>query len=342
MRDADAMLAEFLQATEEVERERLLEALITAHAVPIIRQTIKLRMHSYITANGQAADPDVEDVCQNALTNLMLWLRKIHAEPEAVRIERLEFYLQRVAVNAHKTHLRKATIVRYRILNKLRDLLARQSEFAMWRGKRKAILCGYADWAGRKSGSKASDKDQIMESLDEFRSGRLAGQDPNQLSLARLVAEIFAWVDEPLELDSLAEIVARLQSAEELFVALPEDEELQVAAPPSSATQIVLEERESLLAAWAEVIRLPREQRLSFCLGEKGDQVWSLLVEVGAMTPAQIARDLGISSEELFKLWLQVPLEIEAIAEYLQATNSQVSKWRLRALKNLKKRLSHQ
>jgi hypothetical protein len=62
---------------------------------------------------------------------------------------------------------------------------------------------------------------------------------------------------------------------------------------------------------------LPAEQRDAFCFGfenDSGEDLFTLLFEANAVTPTQLAKQFGLSFEELMRVWSEMPMDNAAIA----------------------------
>jgi hypothetical protein len=79
-------------------------------------------------------------------------------------------------------------------------------------------------------------------------------------------------------------------------------------------------------------------QRTVFFLSfadERGDDLLSLLLGLGAAEFDGIHEALELTAPELVAIWPRMPMEQSEIATLLGVSRSQISKWRARALQQL-------
>lgn len=344
----NATLLTFFHATDEAERERLLSELICEQAAPLIRHTIRQRLGFVVQpARGISSSPAAEDLYQDVIACLTQHLRELQVDPQKEVIRDFRQYVARVTINACHDYLREQSPARARLKNSLRELLARHRDFIIWRNETQAQLCGFVWWRGlNKSAAAMSRLQKIVERPEQFKMTVFARHSLQDVSLTSIVAEVFKWIDGPIELEGLVEVVAVLQEIKDQPIeSLDHDEQYwrEHLIDNRYRCESRLEARESLHQLWREVLRLPQKLRDTFCLSfanESGDDLFSLLIDAEIATLSEIATALGWPLERLRRLWVMMPLEPEALATECGATRTQVNKWRYRAVKQLEKQMS--
>jgi RNA polymerase sigma factor (sigma-70 family) len=242
-------------------------------------------------------------------------------------------YVLRVATNACHDYLRAKSPARNRLKNNLRDLLERHPDFALWRVGQSEPLCGFTEWLNR---DKSPSLDSRLSPLET------KPHDVRQVPLTRLVAEVFGWLEGPVEFERLVQVAALLLDVKDQPPrSLDEEGDLPESLTDSTfRCESRLEVRELLRSLWAAVRRLQPKQRDTFGLSfadDGGDDLFTLLLDAEVATLPEIAATFERSLEDLIVLWQQMPMDNAGLAQELSATRQQVNKWRFRALRQLKK-----
>src|SRR5262245_39886455 len=99
----DALLTPFVCAADEAEAQRLLTELITEHAAPLIKATIKRKLYVYVDS---ARAQEVEDVHSAAALHLLARLRACRQEPEQMSVADFRGCVIGIAQHACYDHLR--------------------------------------------------------------------------------------------------------------------------------------------------------------------------------------------------------------------------------------------
>jgi RNA polymerase sigma factor (sigma-70 family) len=343
----DAILLPFLRSRDEFEREHLLSDLIFVHAAPVVRHTLRQRLGFYINALGvNPHNHDAEDLYHDVIAKLLQLLNDPQLISGEAEIKNFRQYAARVATNACHDYLRAKSPARSRLKNNLRDLLYRHQEFATWKVESET-LCGFASWSGYSKSVQASSLlIELQEGASSQRSKIFRRGDIKQAPLVEVVRKILTWAEGPVELDVLVGVLAALLGIKDHPIESLADAEssylTERLADSSLHCGSLLELRETLQYLWTEVLRLPPNQRDTFCLSfedSSGDDLFSLLLDAGVVTWPQIAQALDRTQERLAHLWQQMPMDSAGIAAELNATRLQVNKWRFRALRQLEKEL---
>jgi DNA-directed RNA polymerase specialized sigma24 family protein len=160
-------LRQYLECTDDAERERLLEELILEDAIPRVRKTVSYRLRYCLGGSGSVLlHPDAEDLCHDVVARLMRHLEFLRIRRDPVGIRDFSQYAARVAVNACNDYLRQRYPARARLKDKLRDLLERHPDFALWRSEEgsEEFWCGFVSW--RQLTRSASSSDRVRRFLD--------------------------------------------------------------------------------------------------------------------------------------------------------------------------------
>jgi RNA polymerase sigma factor (sigma-70 family) len=340
----DSVLLPFLRSTGEGEREQHLSDLILFEAAPLVRNTLRQRLGFYVSHLG--ANPrnhDAEDLYHDVMTKLIGLLNDPQLRGGQLVIKNFRQYVLRVAINACHDYLRAKAPARNRLKNNLRDLLERHSDFAQWRVGDGETLCGFTVWLNQgKSPVLVKRLSSLEVKPQEFLSAKFAREDVRQVPLTRLVAEVFRWLDGPLEFERLVNLATLLLDVrDQPPESLDEENDLPESLTDSTfRCESRLEVRELLWMLWASVRRLPPKQRDTFGLSfsdDGGDDLFTLLLDAEVATLQEIAAAFGRSLEDLILLWQQMPMDNAGVAQELNATRQQINKWRFRALRQLEK-----
>ncbi len=343
MQDADSVLVSFLRATNESEREQFLDELISVHAAPLIRQTIRRRLgvHAHQPlASGQGVDG--EDIYRDIVAKLVKRLIELRSGEAPHAIDNFRRYVISVANNACNDYLRIKSPARSHLKDNLRSLLSRNHTFKTWKNDESKTLCGLSSWGETNLASEPANPDEGADWETEVETVSKTGR---RASLSKIVAQIFRLSNRPIELDDLVEVVANLLDVRDYTPeSLDQNQALsQRLIAPSFDPEALLLGREFLQQLWKVVERLPKNQFNAFCLSfadGKGEDLVSLLVYEGVVTVDQFREKLGVPEDEFLILWDRLPiLDNAALAEYLGATVGQIGKWRFLASKQIRAEL---
>ncbi len=344
----DQLLLPYLQATEESERQQRLDELLLLHAAPVIRHILRFRLGFYVDQFGISPyNPDAEDLYQEIMARIIQTLDDLKSASTGSEIEHFRQYTSRVAANTCINFLRAKSPARRRLKDNLRLLLIRHPDFAFWKAEAE-FLCGFAVWMGR-SRSLSSEPEILRsdEKLADFRSTRFLGENITQAPLSRIIAELFEWIGGPIEIDTMVNLLAALlnvkdHSVESIDHDGPYPEPEPRVARTEVSTSSTVEEHDLLRRLWQAVKRFPSEQRDAFCFrfqDDSGNDLFSLLIEFGIATLPQIAQGFNRSAQHIRRLRSLMPMDGATAAAELNASRSQVNKWRYLAVKRLKKEI---
>ena len=201
----DEVLLPFLNAKDEQESQQHLELLLTGSAEPLLRRIVNRKLHP---SSGSEGALGIEDVCGEALLQLLSRLRELKADPHRKSIENFRGYIAVVAYNTCTEHIRQKYPRRYRLRNRLRYLLTHDQGFALWESDGESV-CGFAKWKNRKSKQEGGRRvRELRDSASAFEDSRLSSMDLERLNLDELLRAVFETVGDPVELDEQVNAIA--------------------------------------------------------------------------------------------------------------------------------------
>ena len=341
MPDADPSLIPFLRATCEAEQDRLLASLISEQAGPLIRKIIRNRLRLRAANQFTSYDLEIEDVYGEVVVRLLKRLREFKANPNGEAINDFHGYIAVTTLNVCHDYLRKNYRQRRGLENKLRYLLIRAPEFALWQNEAGNWFCGLKGWEHRAINHLEADRiDQLREN-----AGSLL---PASMSNARsrltkdMLAAVFDQAGRPIKLSDLIAIIANVLEIKESAVDFYDDQLAERIADPGPGSDTILELRMSLQKLWKEILELPPRQRAALLLNlrdKHGCNIIALIPDTHTASFQEIAEALDIPLERFAELWHKLPLDDIAIAEQLGATPRQVIRLRKCARDRLIKRM---
>jgi DNA-directed RNA polymerase specialized sigma24 family protein len=339
-----------LLAAGEAAREEALARLIADEAAPLVRRIVR---HSLGTPpHGDGRPQDAEDVCGEVLVQLLARLRECQADPRRRAIANFHGYVAVAAHHACHERLRRQHPARHALKDRLRYLLTRQPGLALWLDGGHEMVCGFAAWREQaRPVSRAARPRMLAEDAPAFIKHVASRERIRRMHLAELAAALFDYFGGPVRFDDLVSLVAELcdirdraAPAAERRAGEAEDTPAQQAAQlpaPEASAATRLEQRDYLARLWAEVRRLPVNQRTALLLNlrDAGGGVIHLLPVVGVASVRAIAETLEMRAEQFAVLWARLPLDDLTIAGHLGVTRQQVINLRQAARKRLRGRL---
>ncbi len=336
----DPLLESLLPPISHDEARSVLSRLIAAHAEPVIKGIIRYKLHlSYHDASGQA---DADDLCQEAVLQLLAELQKFGYRPDAHPIGDFRGLAAVITYRACSRWMRRRFPERHALANRLHYLLTRQKGFALWQSARRKLIAGFAAWQGQNQA--ASEECFRQVSGDEKLLTEICASGGTQTRIGPAVAAIFNRLGCPLEFDKLVSLVAALLPVRERRTEPIDQGEdaMTFAAYPQPDPSWQLEKRVFLQRLWEEVRRLPLNQRTALLLNLKdadGGGCIALFPATGVASIRQLAETLDISAERLAELWNELPLPDSRIAELLNVRRQHVINARKSARERLTRRL---
>ncbi|HEV7859006.1 MAG TPA: hypothetical protein VGO91_10355 [Pyrinomonadaceae bacterium] len=352
---SDSLLMPYLQASDEVLAQSLLQHLIAAEAEPIINKIIGYKMRSTGKGSAEEGPHEAEDVHGEVMVQLLQRLRSLKTDDASKPINDFNGYVAVVAYNACDRYVSRKYPQRRRLKNGLRYLLTHRKGFALWKGEHETWLCGLSEWhVGALVNGESrlkTDARRLRQLLDDPRAFTRDGSTAINLSDSRrsteLLTLIFNWVGGPVELDDLVGIVAEWWGIKDQEVYVQTDEERETESGKQFVDQrasvtIEVERRQYLQKLWDEIEQLPARQRAALLLSlrdERGRGIVDLWALTKIATLQDIAGALLINVEEFAGLWQELPLDDNRIAAHLGLTRQQVINLRKSARERLSRRM---
>ena len=331
----DPLLLPFLRATDEREEEIILASLIAEHVEPLVKQIIKHKLQFYV--GSSAGDVGIEDVFFETRLNLLKRLRRLKKDPNG-SVANLHSYVATATRHACDEYLRRKYPRRRHLKDQIRYQLNTDDRFSLVETAERRWIAGLTS---RNEREPCSSQVELQTRVEQS----LAETDVRSLTLAELLFEILSSCGQPLELDCLTDVIARLWDIEDHSdESLESDEEGYVSAQDlvaRSTPDTFLEYHRRLEQVWSEICQLPRRQRVALLLNLRNPQrinVITLFPITKIATFEQIAEILEIPQAEFEQVWSQLPLDDARIGELLGATRQQVINLRRNARDRLIRR----
>jgi len=341
----DFLLQTFAETTDATESERVLSALLSDHAEPVVSKIIRYKTRGAIE--------DGEEIYSEVMLQLVGRLQRLRAEENKRAIEDFNSYVAVTTYNACDRFLSRKYPNRRRLKNGLRYLLTHREGFALWQDERQNYVGGFHRWQfGTNNGA---DSGLRIQQLRE--NSRAFAEDikpekfwSEQKNAYELLTAIFRWTNAPVEIDLLTSVAAEWWNITDETVEIDrinigsEGEEranFQLADTRPDAS-VETERRVYLQKLWVEISDLPTRQRAAILLNlkdENGRGTIDLWLIVGAANVEQIAAVLEMSVEQFSQLWNDLPLDDNRIAAYLNLTRQQVINLRKSARERLARRM---
>jgi len=345
--EIDSLLLAFLRAADEQESQRRLEQLLAIAAEPVLKVIVRRKLQPGFGHAGGAHLQEIEDVCGEVRLQLLSRLRDIKAQPDEKPISNFRGYVAVIAFNACNEHLRQRYPQRYRLRNRLRYLMTHNPSFGLWESDDREMLCGLAQWTDKPAARGGSELlRRLRDDPQAFERSALARHDLQRMGLAELVTAVFEATNAPIELDDLVNAVAEWSGVKDQIPQPNRDDretDLTERLPDSHvALDVEVEQRIYVGRLWTEICELPPRQRVALLLNlkdPKGGDCIALFLLSGITTTSKIAASLGMSAEEFFELWNELPLDDATIANRLGINRQQVINLRKSARERLARRM---
>jgi len=325
--ESDPALAPYLEATAPGEASLRLGELLQGAIAPVIRRVLARRLA------GAAAD--LEDLTAGVLFRLQLHLEAARRGERELPL-RLADYAAMSAHHAAAEHLAALRPERTRLRDRIRYVLRREPDLALWTGVGGEPLCGPIE---------ARDRREALEDRAALAASArrcLASTGSGWGSFPALVRGVLAEAG-PVRLESLVETLAALLGVhDEPLRELDGDSAARELADAAPSSVERLTSRERLRALWDEIALLPPAQRLALLTnlrGEAGAAPLETFLSSRATTTDELAAALGCASAELPGLLPELPRDDAWIAARLGLDRQQVANLRKSARLRLARRL---
>ncbi len=343
-REVDEVLLPLLQASEEPDAERLLAQIVSQHAEPLIKDIVRFKLNTTGPDGNHGHVFDSEDICNDAIVQLLKRLKEFRADPQEKAIGNLRSYVAVIAYNTCYRHLRLVYPQRHILKTRLRYLLTHQRGSALWENDDKELVCGYDVWQTER---RKIDSERARRVCAEpklvLSSGSLSSSSQRD-NPADVLAAVFNYVLSPMKFDDVVNVVAKLWGVTDQTSSLDEpDQGTAELADHRSDFADDLDRREYLVWLWNEIVTLPLRQRTALLLNLKdaeGRGCIELFHIAGIASIRQLAKSLEMTADEFARLWNALPLDDLTIAERLGLTRQQVINLRKSARERLSRRMN--
>lgn len=328
----DPLLQRFLAAADERLAEEELGRLLGADAVPVLDRVLRgqLRGDSF-------PDADLEDLRSSALLRLARQLQSLR-QGQAEPIASFAGYVAVTGFNAWRAWLRQRHPERARLQDRLRYVLTHDRDLGLWASRGGEWHCGRRSLRPQGPFSwPAVDSADLADALAAAPDGW------EGLGFAAQVRSVLTILPRPCRLADLTALLAeRLGLLDREVGAAAGEGVVESLADPRKGPVEQLMGREYLARLWAEIVELPRAQRVALLLNLRDDQgreMLGLLPLTGVADPPAIAAALELSPGELAAIWPDLPRDDLWIAERLGLTRRQVINLRKSARARLARRM---
>ena len=323
------LLRQWLEEADVERSGRHLELLLARHAEPLIRRIAGFKLGSCGDAAG-VPQADVEDVCQNALCQLLAHLERVKKGEDAATIRDFAAYAAVTAYNACNAYFRARRPAWLSLSMKVRYVATHSPGFALWQSAEGQEVCGLARQRGQRP---LSDPSLLARACDRLRRR----VDASRLSNSDLMEQLLREADSALVFESLVDAAAELSGLQEERHQ-PLEEPMQDSVP-SADTRLI--HRSYVERVWKEIGGLPLEHRRALLLNlndSAGGDI-RLFDSLGIASVRQIAALLEMDALAFAELWKDLPLDDARLAQLLGISRQDVANRRSTARKRLVRRL---
>lgn len=279
------------------------------------------------------------DLLSEIKVSILPMLLRSRSQPNIKPVINVNAYIHAVALNTYRQYLREKYPNRLRLRNKIRYILGRRPDYALWTDGSGTSLCGLNWWV--ESGvahTGAGFIETIRTSLSQ--ESNESGEIDNNENILNLVAAIFESTASPVALDDMVSIIWDTLGLRESQNVSETDGALD--HTPSKLRDVgqQLDDRQLLDQLWEKTCTMPLRHRRALFLNlrdENGDNLIVLLPQVGIASIRQIAAALEYEPEDFAKLWAELPLDDLAIADRMGLTRQQVINLRQSARASLRR-----
>lgn len=333
----EVLLDQWLRETDAGRARQQLELLAGQHLEPLVRRIVGFKLGTYGESGGRLPHADIEDVCQNALYNLLARLERLKNAAE-YSVRDFTAYAAVTAYNACNEYFRSKRPAWLSLSMKVRYLATHSPQFALWETRAGKEVCGFAANRGREALTDAARLSQACEALRRR-------VDSSRLSAGELVRALLSATGRPLVFETLVDLAAELSGVQDERVQCldegPGGHSWQALSDPGQAADTKLIHRSYLQRLWKEICELPAEHRKALLLNlndSAGGDI-RLFDSLGIASVRQIAGALNMEAIELAELWNGLPLDDARIAQLLGISRQDVANRRSAARKRLARRM---
>jgi DNA-directed RNA polymerase specialized sigma24 family protein len=311
--DPDQLVDQWLYETDPESARPLLETLIRDFADPVIRRIVKFKL----AARQQA---DVDDVCGNALFNLVARLDRLKSGGAEGAVRNFSGYVAVTAYNACNEYFRARRPAWFSLAMKVRYLATHSPKFAVWETAEGREVCGFA-------------RDRDRKPVANRTPAPEAG---SRLPFPGIIEAILNAARGPMVFEELVDAATEWSGTQE--GPAPRLEQLP---DPHPAADTRLVDRNYIRRLWDEICQLSLEHRKALLLNlndSAGGDI-QLFDWLGVAGVAEIARTLEMDPLKFAELWKELPLDDTRIAQELGLSRQDVVNRRSAARKRLMRRM---
>ncbi|MFL6528198.1 MAG: hypothetical protein ACJ8IQ_08875 [Chthoniobacterales bacterium] len=310
---SDPLLADFLEADDSATRDDALRSLLERDAAPIINGVLQRKQ-------SKGAEEDVTSAAREQLIRQLGALRS--GEREAP-IRDFRSYVAAIAYSAWADHLRNEHPERSTLLNRIRYLLENRTArkgFALWETSSGRKWCGFPEWTANEPQTPTPKLQWLLS--DPVLAARQAFGNRywQRNELSELIADLFRWLERPIELRDLVFVVAEVLEISGRTEAMEDPgDEPAIGTYPSAAEELIW--KEYLLWLWRQISLLSPRQCAAFLLNSSVLRDLELL---GIASIRNLAPRFDMTAEHLAQVWQRLPLDDRDIAGELKCERQQV------------------
>ena len=326
----DELLRSYISAADEAEAQRQISPIIKQHAEPVVRIVVSYKLKlSFASANGS---PDADDIVSEVTLILIERLQELRKNPLASPIRDFKAFVAALTYRACSDYLRRKHPQRLGLTNRMRYVLGKSPELALWKDERGDWLCGLARFRQR-SEEQAARVEELKTQVSDL---------GYHLHSPESLREVFRRIGRPVRFNDIVAVASDFIGINEAGNSV-NHAELDRLPDPKVSVETEVERRIYLQYVWNEITQLPVRQRRALLLNltdHSGSGVIALLPVAGIASLRSIAKALEMSVEELGEIWNRLPLDDAAIAGQLGLTRQQVVNLRKSARERLARRTS--
>jgi len=315
----DALLEPWLLADEEAAEERLAD--LIEQAEPIIRRVVAKRL--------AGSWDDIDDVCSEARLELLLYLRRMKAEPGGRAIGEFSAYVATLATHTCHHYFRRRRPGLARLRKQIRHLLEHDSAFCLRQDN-----AALSRWPEKLPRAYPHSVEGMHGSAEGIQGDR---------DLGVLLERILESAGGPVAFETLFDMVAALwRIAPDPMASSDRVDPENVPAPTAATAEFAIDQRRSAADLWREIRALPRPQRVALLFSLRdgpGNSVLYVFPLLGIASLGEIAAALEIGQPELENMWSGLPCDDNTIGRLLGCPRQQVINLRMAARKRLANRM---
>jgi DNA-directed RNA polymerase specialized sigma24 family protein len=332
----ELLLSRWLAEHDTECSQREMETLVSLHAEPLVRRIVAFKLGS-CGATGSPGLPhaDVEDVCQNALCQLLARLERMKRGDGGAAVRDFSAYVAVTAYNACNAYFRSKRPAWLSLSMKIRYVASHSSKFALWDNRDGLDVCGLTGQRGEEAPGDAA---HLARACADLRT-RI---DASRLPVQDLMEQLLRAVGRPLLFDTLVDAAADLSGLrEDRMESLHEPNVPEQLADTAQPADVQLIDRHYIRLVWKEIAALPLEHRRALLLNlsdSAGGDI-RMFDSLGIASVRDIAALLEMEPLQFADLWKDLPLDDARVAQMLGISRQDVANRRSSARKRLARRL---